>query len=107
MPRETGGHAEATPGARTPWRLWACGAGCPRLEGGGHRSVSSRPSPVNAKRGRSNPGSPTLTMRQELLTRLPYRFAVGVKARTSAGAEVSAQVCTHKEYTNTETIPPG
>src|SRR6266850_2190331 len=34
MPRETGDHAEATPGARTPWRLWACGMSRPRLERG-------------------------------------------------------------------------
>ena len=31
--------------------------------------------------------------------RLPYRCAGDVKAETLAGAEISEQVCTHKEYT--------
>jgi len=37
--------------------------------GGGHCSVSSWPSPVHAKRGRSNPGSPKLTMSRDMLSR--------------------------------------
>ena len=52
---------EATTGARTPWRLWAGGVGCPRLEGG-PRAASSLPLPVHAERGRYNPGAPKLTM---------------------------------------------
>jgi hypothetical protein len=43
--------AEAATCAHTPRRLWACGAGCPRLEAGGPRSVSFLPAPVHAERG--------------------------------------------------------
>jgi hypothetical protein len=70
VPQETGDHAEATLGTRTPWRWLAYGVGCPQPEGGEHRSVSSWPSHIHAERRRSNPGSPKLTMSQEIMTSL-------------------------------------
>jgi bifunctional DNA-binding transcriptional regulator/antitoxin component of YhaV-PrlF toxin-antitoxin module len=36
---------------------------------------------------------------KKILARLPYRCAVGVKVEASAWAEISHQVCRHKEYT--------
>jgi hypothetical protein len=37
---------------------------------------------------------------KKILVRLPHGCVVSVKAETSAGAEISQQICTHKEYTN-------
>src|SRR5688572_5048482 len=55
--------------SHTPRCLWACGAGCPRLEGGKHSRVSSLPSHINAGRERSNSGAPKLTKSQDALAR--------------------------------------
>jgi hypothetical protein len=40
----------------------------------------------------NSPAAPRTTKTQEVVTRLPYPCAVGVKAKTSAGAEVSEQL---------------
>ncbi|HEX2184751.1 MAG TPA: transposase, partial [Chloroflexota bacterium] len=51
VPKETGADDEATIDVRTPWHLWACGTGRPRLGRGGHDPVSSLPPPVNTEKG--------------------------------------------------------
>jgi hypothetical protein len=55
-----------------------------KLEGGGYRSVSSLPSHVNAERGRSNPGSPKLTMSPETLARFAHLLVQEI-SRNSPG----------------------
>jgi hypothetical protein len=60
------------------------GRGLPAAGGRGTPLGFPLPSPVNTVRGRPNPGSPKLTMSQEIVTRFPYRCAVGVLAETGA-----------------------
>jgi hypothetical protein len=82
--RSMGDHDEDITYSRLPWCLLPRGAGFPRLYGEGHSSLSSLPSPVNARKGRSHPGSPHMTMSQEIVTRAPDRGAGGARGETGA-----------------------
>jgi hypothetical protein len=63
--QETGDHDEATVCARTPWRVWACGADSPRLERA--RPLGLLPALASQGRKGVNSGSPKVPMSQVIL----------------------------------------